>query len=42
MPGNFSIYGADWDYFKDAQVLNLDSLSEAAGIAADGSAVPGK
>jgi hypothetical protein len=36
-PCSFSLFGADWDYFQDAQVLNLDGLSEsearkAAGI----------
>jgi hypothetical protein len=35
-PGNFSLFGADWDYFQDAQVLNLDGLSEAEARKAAG------
>jgi len=35
-PGNFSLFGADWDYVQDAQVLNLDGLSEAEALKAAG------
>jgi hypothetical protein len=30
--GSFTIYGASWDYFKDAEVINLDGLPEAEAL----------
>jgi hypothetical protein len=35
-PGSFDLFGADRDYFQDAQVLNLDGLSEAEARKAAG------
>ncbi len=30
--GTFQIYGAQWDYFKDAEAINLDGLPEAEAL----------
>ncbi len=30
--GVFQIYGAQWDYFKDAETINLDGLPEAEAL----------
>lgn len=31
-PGHYNLFGSNWDYFRDAQVLNLDGLTEAEAL----------